>query len=85
MTSSTNPWNEVYKLVAGKIKNNTQTTTLQKPDGSLTADLSETLKRMLEYFTPQDKEDYDTDNHKLARIQSQEPVDTANDKDFTLE
>ena len=38
---------------------------------------------MLEYFTPEDKEDDDTDNHKLARIQV--PVDTADDKDFILE
>jgi len=63
----------------------TQTNRLRKPDGSLTADLTETLKHMLEYFTPEDKEDDDTDNHRLARIQSQEPVDTADDKDFTLE
>jgi len=41
MTLSTNPWNEVYKLAAGKRKNNTQITTLRKTDGSLTADLSE--------------------------------------------
>ena len=62
----------------------TQITLLLKPDGPLTADLSETLKHVLEYFIPEDKEDGDTDNHKLARIQSQEPVDTAYDKDFTL-
>ena len=48
MTSSTNHWNEVYKLGAGNRENNTQITTLRKPDGSLTADLSETLKHMLE-------------------------------------
>jgi hypothetical protein len=28
MTSSTNPWNEVQKLAAGKRKNNTQITTV---------------------------------------------------------
>jgi len=39
---------------------------------------------MLEYYTREDKEDDDTDNHKLDRIQSQEPVDTADDKDFIL-
>ena len=39
---------------------------------------------MLEYFTPEDKEDDDTDNHNLATIQSQEPVST-DDKEFTLE
>jgi len=55
------------------------------PDGSLTADTRETLKHMLEYFIPEDKENDDTDCHKQARTQSQEPVDTANDKDLTLE
>jgi len=85
MTSSTNPWNEEYKLAAGMRKNSTQITRLRKPDGSLTADLCETLRHMLEYFTQEDKEDDDSDNHQLARIQSQEPVDTADDKDFTVE
>jgi hypothetical protein len=58
---------------------------LLKPDGSLTADLSEILTHILEYFIPEEKEDGDTDNHKLARIISQEPVDTTDDKVFTLE
>jgi hypothetical protein len=85
MTSSTNPWNEVYKLAAGKRKNSTQLTTLRKPDGSLTADIRETLKHMLEHFAPEDTENDDTDLHKQARTQAQEPVDAADDKDFPLE
>jgi len=40
---------------------------------------------MLEYFTLEGKENNDTDYHKQARTQSQEPVDTADDKDFTIE
>ena len=40
---------------------------------------------MLVYFTPEDKEYDDIDKHKLARILSQEPLDTADDKYFTLE
>jgi hypothetical protein len=43
MTSSINPWKEVYKLAACKRKNNTQITTLRKPDGILTADIRENL------------------------------------------
>ena len=69
MTSSANPWNEVYKLVACKRKNNTQITTLRKPNGILTADIRETLKHMLDYFTPEDKETDDStinsSEHKL--------------------
>jgi hypothetical protein len=37
MTPSVNPWNEVYKIVAGKRSNSTQITTLRKPDGSRNA------------------------------------------------
>jgi hypothetical protein len=40
---------------------------------------------MLEYFAPEDKENDDTDFHKEARIQSQELMDMAHDKNFTLE
>jgi hypothetical protein len=85
MTTSTNPWNEVYKLAVGKRKNNAQITTLRKPDGSATSDIRETFQHMLEYFAQEDKGNDDTDFHKQARIQSQEPVDTADDKDVTLE
>jgi hypothetical protein len=58
---------EVYKLAAGKRRNNTQITTLRKPDGSLTEELRETLQLMLEYFTPVDKEEDESEHHKLAR------------------
>jgi hypothetical protein len=85
MMPSTNPWNEVYKLAAGKGKNNTQLTTLREPDGSLTADVRETLQHMLEYFVPENKDNDGTDFHTQARTQSQEPMDTADDKGFTIE
>jgi hypothetical protein len=40
---------------------------------------------MLEYFTPEDNEYDDNEYHKQVRAQSQEPVNTADDKEFTLE
>ena len=76
MTSLANQWNEVYKLAPWKRKNNTKLTTLRKPDGSLTADIRETLQHMLEYFVPEDKDNDETDFHTQARTQSREPVDT---------
>jgi ribonuclease HI len=85
LTTSSNPWNEVYKLAAGKTRTKTQITTLRKPDGSLTEDMRETLQLMMEHFTPEDKEEDDTDYHKLARAQAREPSNTADDKDFTVE
>jgi hypothetical protein len=50
MTSATNPWNEIYRIEAGKRKHTTQITTLRKPDGTLTKDLQETLTYMLQHF-----------------------------------
>jgi hypothetical protein len=84
LTSSANPWN-VYKLAAGQRKNNTQLSTLRKPDGSLTKDIRETLQHMLEYFVPEDKDNNDTEYHAQARLQSQVPVNTVDDKGFTIE
>jgi hypothetical protein len=49
------------------------------------ADIREALQHMLDYFAPEDKDNDDTDFHKLARSQSQEPMNTADDKDFTTE
>jgi len=40
---------------------------------------------MLEHFTPEDKEEEDNDYHKIARSRAREPVDTADDKCFTVE
>jgi len=74
LTTSSNPWNDVYKLAAGKRRNNTQITTMRKPDGSLTEELRETLQLMPKHFTPED-----TDHDKLARAQARQPADTADD------
>ena len=35
LTPSGNPWNTVYCIASGKIKNSSPLTTLKKPDGSL--------------------------------------------------
>jgi len=40
---------------------------------------------MLEHFTPDDKEEDDTELHKQARGQALEPTATDNDIDFTVE
>jgi hypothetical protein len=45
--ASSNPWNEVYKLAAGKRRNHTQITTLRKTDESLTENLRETVSSCL--------------------------------------
>jgi len=82
MTIHTNPWNEAYRLAAGKRKSTTQITTLRKTDGTLTADLQETLKHMLEHFAPEDDQHDDSDLHKQARTLSMEQICTEDDKEF---
>ena len=85
MTTHTNPWNEAYRLAAGKRRSTTQITTLRKPDGTLTVDLQETLQHMLEHFAPEDDQHDDSDLHKQARTLSKEPINTEDDKEFTAE
>jgi hypothetical protein len=79
------PCNEVYILAVGKRSNNTHITTLRKPDGSLRADIKETINLMLEYFTSEDNAHDVDDYHKQIRVQSQETVNSPDDREFTIE
>ena len=63
MTSASNPWSAAYKLAAGKRNTSTPITTLRKPDGTLTADTTETLRLMTDTFTPEDNVSDDNDYH----------------------
>jgi hypothetical protein len=56
-------------------------TTLQKPDGSFTSDLNETVKFMLDYIILKDEQTDDTDHHKRIRAQFKEPILTTDDTD----
>jgi len=55
LTSSTNPWNAVYKLASNKIKRSETLSTLQKPDGSLTTDNNKTITYILDYLNTKDE------------------------------
>jgi len=56
---------------------------LQKPDGSLTSNLHETVKVVKDYLIHKDEQLDDTDYHKRIRAQSKEPILTADDRDYT--
>jgi hypothetical protein len=84
-TTAANPWNAVYNLAKRKRHTPTQTSTLWKPDGTLTTDTKETMRLMLNHFTPKDKEKEDSDYHKLVRAQAREPINIAEDREFTTE
>jgi hypothetical protein len=85
MTSATNPWNGIYKLVAGRRKQTAPITTLRQKDGKLTANLHETLQYMIQEFTPGDNPDNDNATHKQLRAATQEPIDTADDKEISVQ
>ena len=67
------------------MRTNTQITTLGKPDGSLTKDTKETLRHMLEYFTPEDNELEDNNHHKQFRDTTARPPNIPDDREFTRE
>jgi len=85
LTTKANPWNAVYRLAAGKKKTNTQITTLRKPDSLLTKDTKETLRLMLEYFTPEDNVLEDNNYHKQVTDITNRPINTPDDCEFTRE
>jgi len=85
MTTAANPWNVVYNLAAGKRNTTTQITILRKPDGTLTTDTRETLRLMLDNFTPEDNERDDSDHHKQITAETQQPTTTADDRQLTIE
>ena len=75
----------MYRLVSGKKRTNTQITTLRKPDGSQTSERKETLRLMLEYFTPEDKDLDDKNHYKQIRELTDRQPKTPDDREFTRE
>ena len=84
-TSPSNPWNEVYKLASNKARSKTTITTLQKPDGTKTESSEETLRFILNQLTPDDIPQEDASHHITVREQAERPINTPNDKEFTME
>ena len=83
MTTVPNPWNVVYKLASGKMKDNSVISTLKRPDGSLTNNIDETMQYMMQQFIPQDQQDEVTEYHKTIRPKTQRPIETDDDREFT--
>jgi ribonuclease HI len=85
LTSKSNPWNAVYKLATNKTSRSQTMTTIQKPDGSLTTNINETVTYMLDYLITKDVEDNDTDYHKEVRTLAEQPIQTEDDREYTPE
>jgi hypothetical protein len=60
-------------------------TTLKKTDGTTTADLEETEKMVAEHLIPKDDDTYDTEYHKQIRSQAKDPIQTKEDREYTIE
>ena len=58
-------------------------TTLQRPDGTITETTEETIELMLDHLFPEDDPQKDTDQQKEVRRQTEQPINTADDKEFT--
>jgi len=83
LTPSNNPWNAVYRMSAGKIRNTTQLTTLKTADGTYTRTIQETMNHMMEHFVPNDSKADDSDYHKQIRQTVNTHINTPDDKEFT--
>ena len=82
-TSPTNQWNRIYKIASGKTRQKAIMTTLQKQDGTITADMVETLTVTLERLILEDNIQNDTENHRAIRSLVEQPTDTPDDENFT--
>ena len=70
--------------MASEGETKTQLTTLRKPDVTQTKDTADKLRHIFEHFTPEYNNNNDDDGYRRARLQSQLPVRTVDDKVFTL-
>ena len=52
VTTSSDLWNAVYKLASGKIKNKSTLSTLKKLDDIGTTRMEDTVRFMIDFFTP---------------------------------
>ena len=59
--------------------------TLKKPDGTKTESTEETLRLNLHQLTPEENPQEDTHHHITVREQTEQPLNTPNDKEFTME
>ena len=64
-TTSANPWDMVYQLATGKMRNCSTLSNIRRPGGTVASGMAEKLNVMMEHFTPADEVVTDNDYHKL--------------------
>jgi len=85
MTSITNPWRGIYRILAGRDKRAALQTTLKRKVGTLTKILQDTVQHMLQVLTPEDNQEDDTELQKNICALAQEDIDTDNEKGYTVQ
>jgi len=83
LTSATNTWNAIYKIVSGNTKYTTHMTTLRLQDDSLTTNIQDTLLHMIQKFAPDDNQEDDSEIHSQTRNLTHKPPDSEGDEEFT--
>ena len=83
MTSITNSWSGIYRILAGRDKRAARQTTLKQKDYTLTTNLQETIQHILRIHIPEANQEDDTELQKNIRALAQEDIDTDDDKEFT--
>ena len=67
------------------MQSKTTWTTLKTQDGTYTTDIVSTVEHMMEYFIPDDSESSDSAHHTHIRHETEEPLYTPDDVEFTKE
>jgi len=85
MTSITNPWSGIYRILAGRDKRAAPQTTLKQKDGTLTTNLQETIQCMLQILTLEDNQADEMELQENIRALAEEDIDTDDDMKFTVQ
>jgi hypothetical protein len=72
IAGSVNPWSQVYKMAAGKTKEVNKITTTNRPDGTQTTNLQETINEIIDYLYKED-DGMEKPYHKALGRQSTNP------------
>lgn len=78
------PWNKAYKLLRGKLKENTKVVTLKRPDGTSTKGIEDTIQYLLDSLIPDDNLHEDTAAQREVRERYNEDGGQPSDSELSI-
>ena len=75
VAASLNPWSQVYKLATGKVRTNSNMTTLRKSDGTVASSILDTMNTKIDNLITDDREE-ENRHHKDIRKMIDETIYT---------